>query len=309
MKIRSVTEEDAAVVRELWEEFEAEVPTPEGFQPETWEEAWADLSRHVGFLAEDEGGPAGYAFARRPEDGRAHITDVYVRPRARRAGVTKALLRELVGQLDAEWVSLDVVTSNAVARAVWERLGFVEVERLYATRLDALAARLEQPAGASYGSIHVQTDDPAPILRTLGRFVPRLPEARLSEPRNGWIELTDAALDSDPKTLQRLARELSNATGAVVVALGVEQGAVVRYSLFEAGYDVDEYLSVPEYYGPLPPGDAVALAANPTVVARLTGADPAQVRAVCRTAASPAELPPADELYRQVTGVLGIASS
>jgi hypothetical protein len=66
---------------------------------------------------------------------------------------------------------------------------------------------------------------------------------------------------------------------------------------------------VPEFYGPLPPGDAVALAANPTVVARLTGADPARVRAVCRTAASPLELPQAEELYRQIAEVLGIASS
>ena len=36
--------------------------------------------------------------------------------------------------------------------------------------------------------------------------------------------------------------------------------------------------------GPLPPGDVVALSANPTVVHRLTGADPERVRAVARTA-------------------------
>jgi hypothetical protein len=28
---------------------------------------------------------------------------------------------------------------------------------------------------------------------------------------------------------------------------------VVRYDLFDRGADVDEYLSVPEYFGPLPP--------------------------------------------------------
>ena len=93
-----------------------------------------------------------------------------------------------------------------------------------------------------------------------------------------------------------------------MASLGVEQGAVVRYALFEAGRGVDEYLSVPDYYGPLPPGDAIALASNPTVVARLTGADPARVREVARTAASPAELPPADELYRELAAVLRLAS-
>jgi hypothetical protein len=50
----------------------------------------------------------------------------------------------------------------------------------------------------------------------------------------------------------------------------------------------------------------ISLAANPTVVARLTGADPAEVRRVVRNAKSPAELPPADELGAEVGRVLGV---
>jgi hypothetical protein len=42
------------------------------------------------------------------------------------------------------------------------------------------------------------------------------------------------------------------------------------------------------------------------VVARLTGADPAEVRRVVRTASSPVELPPADELAASVASLLGI---
>jgi hypothetical protein len=79
--------------------------------------------------------------------------------------------------------------------------------------------------------------------------------------------------------------------------------------LFDRGGAVDEYASVPEYYGPLPPGDVVALGANPTVLARLTGADPARVRAIIRTAASPADLPPATELVEAIADVLGIAEA
>ena len=41
---------------------------------------------------------------------------------------------------------------------------------------------------------------------------------------------------------------------------------------------LDEYLSVPEYYGPLPSGEVVALGSNPTLVERLTGADRRGVR-------------------------------
>jgi hypothetical protein len=69
---------------------------------------------------------------------------------------------------------------------------------------------------------------------------------------------------------------------------------------------VDEYASVPEYRGPLPPGDVIALGANPTVVSRLTGADPVRVREIARTAASPADLPPALELHAQIAELMGV---
>jgi hypothetical protein len=42
------------------------------------------------------------------------------------------------------------------------------------------------------------------------------------------------------------------------------------------------------------------------VVGRLTGADPRRVREVARTAASPGELPPAQELYEQIATVMGV---
>ena len=80
----------------------------------------------------------------------------------------------------------------------------------------------------------------------------------------------------------------------------------MRYVLYERGSVVDEYQSVPEYYGPVPPGDVVALGANPTVVSRLTGADPARVRAVARTAPVPEDLPPAPELLQQLAELMGL---
>jgi hypothetical protein len=67
---------------------------------------------------------------------------------------------------------------------------------------------------------------------------------------------------------------------------------------------VDEYLSVPSYYGDLPKGDELALEANPTLVARLTGADRDDVRRIARTAASPADLPA--DLYEQIAALMGL---
>ena len=69
---------------------------------------------------------------------------------------------------------------------------------------------------------------------------------------------------------------------------------------------VDEYLSVPEHYGPLPSGEVISLGANPRLMARLTGADPDAVRATARTAASPAELPPAAELLAELARLFGV---
>jgi hypothetical protein len=94
--------------------------------------------------------------------------------------------------------------------------------------------------------------------------------------------------------------------GVPAVALALEEDAVVRYLLFERGRMVDEYVSVPTYYGELSKADELSLAANATLVSRLTGADPARVRATARTAASPAELPPARELLTQIADVFGL---
>jgi len=160
------------------------------------------------------------------------------------------------------------------------------------------------------GRVYVQTDDEAAVERAARQFIPRLGRSEhteISPPRNGWIAVADELCSREPKLLRRLAQELSYRSGGVVLSLGIEEGAVVRYILFDRGGIADEYASVPEFHGPLAPGDVIALGANPTVARRLTGADPNAVRAVARTASSPAELPPAPELLRQIAQVLGVA--
>jgi hypothetical protein len=180
--------------------------------------------------------------------------------------------------------------------------------------LRAIAAERSGPADdetgpSSHGSVHLQTDDQATVVQAVTRLVPRVFRSQatvVSAPRNGWITVYDEVADRNPRQLARLGQELSNATGLVVFTIGVEEGKAVHYIAFERGRTLDEYLSVPDYRGPLPPGDAIALRANPTVVARLTGAHAASVRAVARTAASPDDLPPADELLREVALALGL---
>jgi ribosomal protein S18 acetylase RimI-like enzyme len=316
VNVRPASEADEPLLRELWEEFEAEIPAPPEFV-ETWEEEWQDVAADIAgrgavFLAEDDQGVAGAVRAKTIEGGVWHVVFAHVRPRARRQGVLKLLMREALAagrKRGSTRVTLDVLVSNEVGIAAWRRLGF-EPDKLYmAAPLDAVAARLGGERPPSRGAVYVQTDDETVVERAVAKYLPRIGRSEsttVSAPENGWTRVDDELCSRDPAALRRLGRELSLALGSIVLTLGVEESALVRYILWDRGGIADEYASVPEHYGPLPPGDVIALAANPTVAQRLTGADPARLRAVARSAASAAELPPPDELLAQVAEVLGV---
>jgi ribosomal protein S18 acetylase RimI-like enzyme len=311
--IRRATDADEAGLRRLWEEYTAEVPEPPGFPPELWEEEWETLRKGIAgggvHVAEEDGGLVAVVAVMAPDRGVAHVQWAHVRPDRRRRGVAKALLREGVREASAQGasvVTLEALRSNEPALAVWRRLGFEEVEYFMAVPLEVLDERLaDVPEGQSLASTHVQTDDLTSIERALAQFVPRLQEPEVGA-GGGWVRIRDALTDVDREAQSRLARELSHRLGAVVVALALERGAVVRFRLYERGRMVDEYLSVPTFYGELPKGDELALEANPTLLARLTGADREELRRVVRTAAAAAELPPAPELYEEIARAMGL---
>lgn len=314
MNIRPATEQDEAALRALWEEFEAETPEPPGFEPDTWVEAWAAFRGHLEagavYLAEDGADAVGMADVSSAGAARWHIETVYVRPGARRQRIATAMLRQCVREArehGAQYVSLEVLAANEVAQRVWRELGFEPVGLLLGQTLDSLERRLaDVPIGASRATTHVQSDDRRSVERAVAQFVPRLESPDVGAEGSGWIRISDPVTDNDRQAQGRLAGELSDRLGAVVVALAVEAGSVVRFRLYERGLMVDEYLSVPTFYGELSQADAFALAANPTLVARLTGADRDEVRRVARTAASPADLPPAEDLYRQIAATMGL---
>jgi GNAT superfamily N-acetyltransferase len=287
--IRAATELDRGLIKQLRAKFEAEVPF------ELWDDDDADHEwTHV--LLADENGMAALD---RKSDKTWLLDILYVRPAARGSGLGVDLIRaaaEYVQSQGAETLALDVLESNVGARRIYDRLGFATIERTLAAPVAGLVAN--KAGGPTFGFVHVQNDDVEKVKRDATKVLLREPELQPGD--NGWTRVA-----AEPDELRKLARELSFMNG-VSVALGLEDGAVVRYILFDNGTMVDEYLSVPEYFGELPPGDAYALGANPTVVARLTNADPARVRAVARTASSPAELPPAQELYEQIADVFGV---
>jgi ribosomal protein S18 acetylase RimI-like enzyme len=310
--IRTATPEDLPLVRELWRAFTAEIPDAEWRDDDTEEDLAAlekAIADDVVLLADD----VGLAVATKEGERLGFLDVVYVKPEARGTGVAAALVRSAaaeLGERGADVLELEVLESNARARAVYDRWGFATVERSLAAPIETLLRRLDPAAGGpTFGAVHVQTDDASAVERAVQKVLPRLGHSEhtaVTGPENGWVTVDDELGNRDAGALKRLATELSYLSGGVVLALGVEDGAVVRYTLYDRGSVVDEYASVPEYTGPLPPGEVVALGANPTVVARLTGADPARVRQVARTAGSPAELPPALDLHRQIANLMGV---
>ena len=315
MTIRVATRDDTAAVERLWRSFEAEIPPPPHVDHDTERELGEIreiVDSGLAFLAEDDGRLVGLALARRTGSRLGRLTDLYVVPDARRGGVAAALVHAAVaalGDQGVEHVDVEVAASNAGARAVYHRWGFTEDTVLLVARVDALRDRVAPGRHAeSFSSIHVQTDSLPDVERAARDFAPRIASrgTRVLGPRNGWVAVYDEIADRDPTALLRFARELSSRMGAIVVALALELDQVVRMVALDRGGIVDEYLSVPEFYGPLPPGDVIGLAANPTVLARLTGANPLRVKEVALTAASPAELPPAREILAALAAALGL---
>jgi ribosomal protein S18 acetylase RimI-like enzyme len=303
--IRPATADDLPLVRELWQAFSEEIPDEPWREDDLAEDlAWLEqaIRDEIVLLADEDG----LAVARRRGDRLGFLEVVYVRPQARGGGVAAELVREVVTRLSeagVEMLELEVLASNAEARAIYERWGLMPVELTLAAPVAQLEQRLAPADGPTFGFVHVQTDDVEKVKRDAVKYLRLEPDV---EVEGNWVRVRSDATDADPERLKALAKELSYTTGGVVVSLGVQRGTVVRYDLFDRGADIDEYLSVPEYYGELPPGDVYALGANATVVGRLTGADPRRVREVARTAASPSELPPAQELYEQIATVMGV---
>ena len=303
--IRVATAEDLPLVQELVREFNEEIsdaPWRGDDVDEDLELVEKVLAAGGVVLADDDG----IAVVRKTGDRVAILDLLHVRARARRTGVASDLMREVVAVargLGVDVLELEVLASNPLAMQIYERWGFEAFQYLLASPLDALEQRLEPAAGPTFGFVHVQTDDVDKVKRDAAKYLRLEPTVEI---QGNWVRVRSEATDEDPELLKALAKELSYTSGGVTLSLGVQRGAVVRYDLFDRGSDIDEYQSVPEFFGPLPPGDVYALGANATVVGRLTGADPRRVREIAKTAASPSELPPAQELYEQIATVMGV---
>jgi ribosomal protein S18 acetylase RimI-like enzyme len=302
--IRKADKADLDLLRELWEEFQAEVAQYRETRAAALPDLGGYVDKDVALVAEEDGDAVGFALARPRDEHVGYLSDVYVRPAFRRRGLARELLAAASAALGTEVLSLTVSVANEEARTAYRRLGFRDESLNLVIEAERLTAAPKEP---SHGTVYVQTDDEGAVEKAVAGFL-RRPATAVSPPVNGWVAVDDDACNADSDLQGRLARELSYRLGVVLV-LRLEESQVVRLITLDEGRIVDEYLSVPEFWGPLPPGDVIAMGINPTVVSRLTGADAAALRAVARTADSPADLPPAAELYAELASVLRVASA
>jgi ribosomal protein S18 acetylase RimI-like enzyme len=313
VSVRDATHEDVDLLMTLVERLESELPSlPYAENPAEFERGKVErmVDDGIALVAEEDGRAVGYALARYGDHGpkTVYISDLWVDPSARGRRLGRELLRRVAAKAaerDCTHVLLDVDSTNTRAIAFYQRLGFEEGAKIMRAPLDALARLAEERRRESTGAVHVQSDDVNAIERVLGQFMPRLSRGSTFEAigSGGWTAVRIQPFDGD--VLRKLARELSDRFG-ITVLLALEEEAAVHFVIHDRGRMVDEYLSIPDYYGPLPPGDAIAMRANATVVSRLTGADPGRVRAVARTADPGVELPPPRELYAQIAELLGV---
>lgn len=312
MNIRSAHPEDVDLLMSLVERLESELPDlPYPEDPAELERAKVErmVREGVALVAEEEGRAVGYALARYGDHGptTVYVSDLWVDSTMRSRGIGRELLRRVSDAAIAHGsthVVLDVDSQNRAAIAFYEHLGFEEGAKIFRAEVDVLLQEREPPP-ETVGALHVQSDDAEAVERVANDYLPRLVRGASIQVERGraWTVVRMEPFGQD--VLRKLGVELSYRFG-VTVLLTLEAGAVVRFVIHDRGRMVDEYLSVPEYFGPLPPGDALALRANPTVVSRLTGAEAARVRAVARNADRPGDLPPAGELYAQIADVLGL---
>ncbi len=151
----TVTVSDSTTIREVrWSDLdhlaglETELFGTEAWSLESW---WGELAgrpRREYVLAEDEGGVAGYAGL----DHGGEVSDVMtiaVVPRARRTGLGRRLLEELIDRsvrAGAERLLLEVRADNEAARGLYAARGFelLQTRRgYYAGGVDALVLALD----------------------------------------------------------------------------------------------------------------------------------------------------------------------
>ena len=95
-------------------------------------------------------------------------------------------------------------------------------------------------------SLHVRGASTRDVANAMSSIVRR--RATISSVANDWVTVWDETSEHNSQELERVARELSTAIAAPVIALSVSKSEVI-YLIYARGNCLDRYNSQPDYYG------------------------------------------------------------
>ena len=156
MNVRRATDDDRKTLYALWDEWvERESPVPswvEGARDGT--QAGIDTAVRSGsaVIAEERGEVLGFACGVMQGLHIGDLTELYVRPNARRRRIARELVGAVVAELSergAAFVTGGVALDNAAARSFYESAGFSPVELRFIADVETLQRRLAGPHGSS----------------------------------------------------------------------------------------------------------------------------------------------------------------
>lgn len=156
MNVRRATEDDRQTLYALWDEWvERESPVPSWVE-EAREATRAGIDTAVSsgcaVIAEQRGEVLGFACGVMQGPRLGDLTELYVRPKARRRGIARELVRAVVAALTecgAAYVTGGVGPANAPARSFYENSGFRPTELRLVAEVETLQRRLAGPPGSS----------------------------------------------------------------------------------------------------------------------------------------------------------------
>ena len=154
MNVRRAGEDDRETLYALWDEWvEREAPVPSwvaGAVEGTRAQIDVAISSGCAVIAEERGHVLGFACGVVTGQRTGDLTELYVRPKARRRGIARALARAVVvalGERGVLSVTGGVGPENAAARSFYENAGFQTVELRLVADVEVLERRLAERAG------------------------------------------------------------------------------------------------------------------------------------------------------------------